>query len=119
MSALNTAFIDFPFMNLLIIAHNVSNIGNPNTIIGNTITTAVYVFATPSIAIIDVANPKKLDPVSPINVFAGAKLNGKNPTNAPVSAVIKTTAIDGEPFIINIINNDIDEIAVIPEDNPV
>ena len=38
MSALNTAFIDFPFIILLIIAHNVSAIGSPKTIRGKTIT---------------------------------------------------------------------------------
>ena len=104
---MNIAFIDLPFINLLIIAHNVSNIGSPRTINGNTITAAVYVFAIPNIDIIDNENPKKFDPVSPINVFAGAKLNGKNPTNAPANAVINTIDINGEPFNTNIINNDI------------
>ena len=41
LSALNTAFIDLPFIILLTIAINVSNIGSPNTINGNTITAAV------------------------------------------------------------------------------
>ena len=67
---MNIAFIDFPFINLLIIAQNVSNNGNPNTISGNTITATVYVFATPNIDIIDSEKPKKFEPVSPINVFA-------------------------------------------------
>ena len=115
---MNIAFIDLPFINLLIIAHNVSNIGSPRTINGNTITAAVYVFAIPNIDIIDNENPKKFDPVSPINVFAGAKLNGKNPTNAPANAVINTIDINGEPFNTNIINNDTADITDIPDDNP-
>ena len=115
---MNIAFIDFPFINLLIIAHIVSNIGSPNAINGNTITAAVYVFATPNIDIIDNENPKKFEPVSPINVLAGAKLNGKNPTNAPANAVINTIAIIGEPFNTNIISKDIADITDIPDDNP-
>ena len=63
-------------------------------------------------------NPIKLEPVSPINVFAGLKLNGKNPTSAPANAVIKTIAINGEPFNANTINRDKQEIKVTPEDSP-
>ena len=40
--------------------------------------------------------PKKLDPTSPINVFAGLKLKGKNPTSAPANAVINIIDIKGE-----------------------
>ena len=40
--------------------------------------------------------PKKFEPVSPINVFAGEKLNGKNPTSAPINDVIINIAIIGE-----------------------
>ena len=112
------ALIDFPFINLLIIAHKVSKIGNPKTISGNTITANVYVFATPKIDIIDNENPKKLEPVSPIKVFAGVKLNGKNPTSAPANAVISTIDTNGEPFKTNITNNEIADITDIPEDNP-
>ena len=61
LSALKIAFIDFPFITLLIIAHIVSNMGNPKTINGNTITAIVYVLATPSIDIIDNENPKKFE----------------------------------------------------------
>lgn len=43
-------------------------------------------------------NPKKLEPVSPIKVLAGAKLNGKNPTKAPAKAVINKMAISGDPI---------------------
>ena len=70
------------------------------------------------IEIIDKAKPRKLEPVSPINVFAGLKLKGKNPTIAPPSAVINKTAISGEWFSVNIINNDKQEIKVIPDDKP-
>ena len=62
--------------------------------------------------------PKKLDPVSPIKVLAGAKLNGRNPTNAPAKAVISKIDISGEPFSTNIINNDTADITEIPADKP-
>ena len=42
----------------------------------------------------------------------------KIPEIAPPKAVINTIAINGEPFNVNIINNDIHEIKLIPEDNP-
>ena len=66
----------------------------------------------------DNENPKKFDPVSPINVLAGAKLNGKNPTNAPASAVISSIATIGESFNTNMINNEIADITDIPDDKP-
>ena len=47
--ALKIAFIDFPFIILLIIATIVSTTGNAKTISGATITTKVYVLATPNI----------------------------------------------------------------------
>lgn len=53
-----------------------------------------------------------------IKVFAGAKLNGKNPTNAPAIAVINKIDISGEPFNTNIINKDTDDITEIPADSP-
>ena len=67
---------------------------------------------------IDNENPKKLDPVSPINVFAGAKLNGINPIKAPANAVTNNIAIIGDSFNTNIINNEIADITDIPDDNP-
>ena len=67
--------------------------------------------------IIEREKPKKLEPVSPINVFAGAKLNGKNPTNAPANAVINKIEISGEPFNTNIINNDTADMTEIPADS--
>ena len=66
----------------------------------------------------DKENPRKFDPVSPINVFAGEKLNGKNPTSAPASAVIKTIDTSGEPFKTNITNNDTADMTEIPAANP-
>lgn len=95
-----------------------SNNGSPKTINGNTITAAVYVFATPNIEIMDNENPKKFEPVSPINVLAGAKLNGKNPTNAPASAVINKIATIGESFNTNMINNEMADMTDIPDDKP-
>lgn len=63
-------------------------------------------------------NPKKLEPTSPINVLAGLKLNGKNPTIAPPNAVISKTAISGDLFKVKIISSDIHEISVMPDDKP-
>lgn len=72
-----------------------------------------------SIDIIAKENPKKFEPVSPINVLAGLKLNGKNPTIEPANAVINNIAISGDDgFKINIINKEKQEISVIPDDNP-
>ena len=86
--------------------------------IGAINTNAVYVLATPKIEIIAKENPIKLEPVSPINVLAGLKLNGKNPTRAPAKAVISTIAIKGEPFNANTISNDKQAIKVTPDDSP-
>ena len=118
MSASNTAFIDFPFISLLTIADKVSNIGSPNTIIGNTITKAVAVFAIPNIDTIYNVYPIKFVPMSPIKVFAGLKLNGKKPDKDPTNAVIIIIAISGDPFNANIISNDMHEIIDIPVDKP-
>ena len=62
--------------------------------------------------------PKKLEPVSPINVLAGLKLNGKNPVNAPANAVTNSIAMSGESFKAKIIIKDKHEINEIPEDKP-
>ena len=119
LSALNTAFIDLPFIILLIIAKIVSNIGSPNTIIGAISTNAVYVLATPSIDITASENPKKFEPTSPINVLAGLKLNGKNPTIEPANAVINSIDINGDDGVSKkIISNETHEISVIPDDSP-
>lgn len=99
-------------------AQIVSNIGNPSASNGNTITAAVYVFATPNIEIIESENPRKLEPVSPINVLAGAKLNGRNPTNDPANAVINRIEISGDSLSTNIINKETADITEIPADNP-
>ena len=74
--------------------------------------------ATPKIETTDNIKPKKFEPASPINVFAGEKLYGKNPVNAPISAVIIIIAIIGDSFNANIINNEIHDINVIPDDKP-
>jgi len=62
--------------------------------------------------------PKKFDPVSPIKVFAGVKLNGKKPTIAPANAVISKIEIKDDSFNVNIINNEKQDINVIPEESP-
>ena len=62
--------------------------------------------------------PKKFEPMSPINVLAGLKLNGKNPTIAPPSAAINKIAINGDWLSVNIISNEKQDIKVIPDDKP-
>lgn len=61
---------------------------------------------------------KSLSQYLRIKVFAGAKLNGKNPTKAPEIAVISKMEISGEPFNTNIINKDTADITEIPADSP-
>ena len=72
----------------------------------------------PSIEITESEKPIKFVPISPINVLAGLKLNGKNPAKAPTKAVIIIIAINGDPFNAKIINKQIHEIIEIPDDNP-
>lgn len=62
--------------------------------------------------------PKKLEPVSPIKVFAGLKLNGKKPTIEPPNAAINKIAINGDLFKVKIIIKEIHDIKLIPEDSP-
>ena len=81
-------------------------------------TNKVQVLAVPTIEIIDKANPKKLEPVSPIKVFAGLKLKGKNPTNEPARAVISKMEIKGEPLSVKIISSEKHDITPIPADKP-
>lgn len=71
-----------------------------------------------SIDIIDKLYPKKLAPVSPINVFAGLKLNGKNPKVAPDKADIRIIAAISAPFKAKIIRSDTVDIPDIPADRP-
>lgn len=68
--------------------------------------------------IMDKQYPKKFDPVSPINVLAGLKLYGKNPTKEPQSAVINIIETIGEPFNEKINSNETHEIIEIPVDSP-
>lgn len=118
LSGLNTAFKDLPLIILLKIANIVSNMGKPSTISGAINTNTVYVLATPKIDITAKLKPKKFEPTSPTNVLAGLKLNGRNPTIPPAKAVINIIDNIDEPFVANIINNDIQDISEIPEDKP-
>lgn len=118
LSAFKIPFIDLLLITLLIIAKKVSSIGIKNTMSGAIITMAVYVFATPNIEIIERQYPKKLDPISPIKVLAGFKLNGKNPEIPPAKAVISIIDISGDPFNTNTINKEKHDIKHIPDDNP-
>ena len=118
MSALKIAANDLFLITLLIIAKPVSKIGTAKTIKGAIKTSAVYVLATPRMAIMASEYPKKLDPVSPRNVLAGLKLKGMKPRSAPARAVISIILIKGEPFNEKIINKETHDIIEIPVDNP-
>ena len=71
-----------------------------------------------SIEITDKEYPRKLEPVSPMKVLAGLKLNGINPSNAPARAVTSMILIKGDPFKAKIISKETQEIIDIPEDKP-
>ena len=103
---------------LLIIAKEVSNIGNARTNKGAIIIIAVYVFATPSIEITESTKPIKFEPVSPINVLAGLKLKGKKPRSEPARAVARIIEITGDEFNININIKQIAEINETPDERP-
>src|SRR5438067_363440 len=74
--------------------------------------------------------PKNIDPVSPIKIDAGLKLNGKNPNTAPNNAnarEIRTGSITSIPSLLGSANvarytanikYPIDIIPVTPEHNP-
>ena len=53
-----------------------------------------------------------------MKVFAGVKLKGINPSNAPARAVIKIIAIKGESFRAKIISKDRQDITPIPAESP-
>ncbi len=86
---MSASIIGLPFTFLLIIANSVSKIGKPRDIIGMRSTITVVVFIV-SIEIPASIKPKNSEPQSPIKVFAGLKLNGKNPNAAPAIASIRT-----------------------------
>ena len=62
----------------------------------------VYVFAIPIIETVARTKPKKLEPVSPINVLAGLKLYGKNPISPPNKATVRISGSSLDPFNIKI-----------------
>ena len=49
-----------------------------------------YVLNIPCIDIDASMNPRNREPASPMNIFAGLKLNGRKPIAAPARAIIKT-----------------------------
>ena len=52
-------------------------------------------------AILEITPPKNNEPVSPIKILAGCKLNIKNPNTAPITTLPKITTSE-VPFIIAI-----------------
>ena len=68
-------------------ANVVSNIGIPSVIIGINTASAAADYIVAFIETKDNVKPKNSDPVSPIKIFAGLKLNGKKPSIAPIKAI--------------------------------
>ena len=64
-----------------------------------------YPLNKPCIHIIESIYPRNVEPVSPINIFAGLKLYGKNPRQEPASAAAKI-ATTGSPARIAIKNRE-------------
>ena len=73
---------DWPLHILLKLAQVMSIIGTANTTKGNKIA-SVATFITPVIDIVASKNPENRVPLSPINIFAGLKLNVKNASIEP------------------------------------
>ena len=67
-------------------ANKVSKIGKPNTIAGTTRAIIAAVFTAPITEIAANVYPNNIDPVSPMNIFAGLKLYRRKPTVAPAKA---------------------------------
>ena len=89
-----------PFNSLLKIASTVSKIGIANIVIGITNDVRVATLK-PRRAIIDIINPKKRLPESPINIFAGGKLKTKKPRVLP--NMIKDKIISKPPILFKTI----------------
>ena len=82
MCSLSACPIGFLFNALLIIANKVSVIGRINSTNGINNEVSVTVL-NPNNMITLIIRPKKVLPVSPINIFAGGKLNTKKPKVDP------------------------------------
>ncbi len=73
----------FLFIYLLIIANAVSNIGTPNANTGTANATTATLFTIPETDVTASMYPNNSEPVSPMKIFAGLKLKGRNPREAP------------------------------------
>ena len=81
-------------------AINVSKIGRPSTSAGIITTTIVVLLTVPSMENAAIENPKSCDPPSPMNVLAGWKFQGKNPSAAPAITIIANVG-DAKSLIIH------------------
>ena len=68
-------------------------------------------------AIAEITPPNKSEPVSPINTFAGCKLNIRNPNTAPIT-MLPNTDISGCPNIIPITVKHVNIIALTLDAKP-
>ena len=93
-----------------IITDNVSNTGINATTNNNS---GIFKYN----AIAEITPPNKREPVSPINTFAGCKLNIKNPNTAPIT-MLPNTDISGLPIIIPITVKQVNIIALTLEAKP-
>ncbi len=80
---MSASIIGFLFIYLLIIANVVSNIGRPNANTGTANATTATLFTIPETDVTASIYPSNKEPVSPMKIFAGLKLKGKNPSEAP------------------------------------
>src|SRR5882762_1631110 len=78
-----------PARNRLITARATSSIGNPSDTMGIATATIVGAFCDPASASPASMNPMNKLPESPKNIVAGWKLNRKNPSVTPASAIAK------------------------------
>ena len=83
---------------LLKIANEVSKIGIARTTTGTTTAIIVDLLRGPTTDRIAIINPRNKAPPSPIKVFAGEKLKGKNPMQLPAIATMAIQTI-GIPAI--------------------
>ena len=97
-----------------------SKIGSPNIKIGTANVITADILSIPCTDIQAKINPKNSAPVSPINIFAGLKLYGKNPNPAPATAAVKMATLRLSLIKVNASNaiEDIEETPTAKPSNP-
>src|SRR6266852_4559894 len=117
MCALSPSNNGLPARNRRITASATSSIGNPSDTIGIATATIVGAFCDPASASAANMNPMNKLPESPKKIVAGWKLNRKNPSVAPASAIAKN-ATSGFGAISDITNTTTVENTADPAASP-